>query len=103
MGPGTTVATSDDGHAAPLVKRMLAQAPAHIAGTPRRWSRGPVASLADPDLIRMTPMVAAAGCSGFSLPRLRSKRPNVPSGATCPGRAEQHNAEMNIEKLQLPR
>jgi hypothetical protein len=42
MRPGTLVETSDDVHDAQLVERMLGQAFANGARTPRRGSREPV-------------------------------------------------------------
>ena len=48
MRPGTTVETSEDVHDAPLVERMLGQAFANVARTPRRCSREPVACAQTP-------------------------------------------------------
>ena len=56
----TIVEPSNDGDAVPLFERMLGQRFSNVAATPRRWSRRPVASRPDTDLIRMTPMVVAA-------------------------------------------
>jgi hypothetical protein len=61
------VETSDDVHDAQLVERMLGQALATVARTPRRCSRDLTVSRPDADLIQMTPMVAAAQCSCSSL------------------------------------
>jgi hypothetical protein len=76
---------------------------ANMAGTPRRWSKWPAASRPDSDLMPMTPMVEAAGCSGSSSPRPRSKRPRVPRGATYPGRQSRTKPAINTRKAPLPR
>jgi hypothetical protein len=75
-----------------------------MAGTRRRWLRGPVASRPDTDLIRMTPMVAAAGYAGLFFAAAEIEPPERAQWRNLPtGRAKQHDAAMNMKKPQLPR
>ena len=67
MRPGTTAETSDDGRVTLLVERTLGKPFASLAATPRRYSREPVASQPDADVLRVPPMVGAARCPCSSL------------------------------------
>ncbi len=70
---------------------------AQRAGIPRRCPSVPGCRESHADLPQVAPMVVAAGCSGFSLPRLRSKCPNAPRAAMWPSRAKQHGAARTAE------
>jgi hypothetical protein len=67
MRPGTTIKTSDDFHDARLVERTLGQAFANVCADTARLFERPRCLRPGADLIRMTPMLAAARYSCSSL------------------------------------
>jgi hypothetical protein len=67
MKPGTTVETSDDVHAAPLVERRLGQMFAECGCDAAPLFERASCLAPDTDLIRMTPTVAAARCMRSSI------------------------------------